>query len=97
MFGIIVLPLILILQYAFGFQILDIILPIKPMVLIFLTVYLLQYLAGVLISALAIAMERGGSPTAVRYLPAIFIYYAIYNPLLSLAKVDAMMRFFRGG
>lgn len=94
-FGIIVLPLILILQYAFGFQILDIILPIKPMVLIFLTVYLLQYLAGVLISALAIAMERG-SPTAVRYLPAIFIYYAIYNPLLSLAKVDAMMRFFRG-
>lgn len=94
-FGIIVLPLILILQYAFGFQILDIILPIRPMLLTFLLVYLLGYLPGVLVSATAMAMERGLS-TAVEYLPAVFFYYLIYNPFLSIAKVDAMMRFFRG-
>lgn len=93
--GLIMLPLILTLQYIFGFQILDINLPPKALILVFVIVYLLQYLPGFIITTTILAIERGVS-TAIRYVPAVLLYYLFYNAFLSIAKVDALMRFFRG-
>jgi len=94
-FGMVAFPLILILQNLLGFQILDVSLPTKILLLVFILVFLLQYLPGVFMSSVAMVVERG-SDHAVRYVPVIFLYYIIYNPLLSIAKVDAMLRFLRG-
>jgi len=94
-FGMVAFPIILIAQNVLGLSILDITLPPILMAVVFLLVLPLQYLPGVLMSGVAMAIERGPG-TAIRYLPVIFLYYPIYNPLLSLAKIDAMLRFLRG-
>ena len=94
-FGIVAFPLIMLVQNFLGLEILDITLPFPLMMAVFLLVLFLQYLPGVLMSGIAMAIERNPR-TALGYLPVIFLYYPIYNPLLSLAKIDAMLRFLRG-
>lgn len=94
-FGMVAFPSILILQNFFGLQILDINLPTNVILFVFLLVLSIQYLPGVFMSGVAVAIERGINK-AVKYIPVIFLYYLIYNPFLSFAKIDGMLRFFRG-
>jgi biofilm PGA synthesis N-glycosyltransferase PgaC len=93
--GMILLPLIVIFRHFLGIAITDINLPPEVMAFLFVVVMFLQYLPGVFMSTTLMAIER--SPRdALRNLPAIFLYYVFYNPLLSLAKLDATLRFLRG-
>ncbi|WP_456397024.1 hypothetical protein [Thermococcus sp.] len=94
-FGMVAFPSIIILQNFVGLRILDINLPIKVILFVFFLVLSLQYLPGIVMSSVAVAIERGIN-RAITYIPAVFLYYLIYNPFLSLAKIDGMMRFFRG-
>ncbi|MMZ68795.1 hypothetical protein D1872_315280 [compost metagenome] len=93
--GIILLPLLVALHHLLGISLLASSLPLKLVGLIFAVVYLLQYLPGMATTALAVGIERGSSILA-RYLPAVILYHLIYNPILAIAKVEAMARFFGG-
>lgn len=93
--GIILLPIIVLFRYFLGISITDINLPPDVMVFLFLFVFFVQYIPGVFISGTAMAIERDPKD-ALRNLPAIFLYYVFYNSLLSLAKLDATLRFLRG-
>jgi len=94
-FGIVTLPVILTLQELFGIRITDINLPLSVIVVVFILVLTLQYIPGVVMSSLAMLWERGFK-MASRYLPFIFLYYVFYNPFLSFAKVDGMIRLMKG-
>jgi biofilm PGA synthesis N-glycosyltransferase PgaC len=93
--GMVLLPLIVVLRYFLGLRITDISLPVDVMVFLFFLVFFLQYLPGVLISAITMGIERGPEQ-ALENLPVIFLYYFLYNPFLSLAKLDATVKFLRG-
>ncbi|WP_232460855.1 hypothetical protein [Thermococcus gorgonarius] len=94
-FGMISFPTIVLLQYVFDVRILDFTLPPNVMAFLFFLVFTLQYLPGVLMSSIAMAIEHGLAK-AFRYLPAVFLYYVLYNPLLSIIKVNAIFRYMRG-
>jgi len=94
-FGLVAFPTILILQNLLGVQILDVTLPNHLIIFVFLLVLLLQYLPGIVIDFSAIAIEWEAK-RALKYLPFIVLYYVLYNPLLSIAKVDSLARFLRG-
>jgi len=94
-FGMISFPLIVLLQYTLDVKVLDFRLPPDAMVFLLLFVFTFQYLPGVFMSATAMAIERGPGK-AFRYLPVFFLYYVLYNPLLSVIKVDATFRYMRG-
>jgi biofilm PGA synthesis N-glycosyltransferase PgaC len=93
--GMILLPLIVLFRHFLGIAITDINLPPDVMAFLFLFVISLQYLPGVFMSTVVVAIERS-LKQALRDLPAVFLYYVFYNPLLSLAKLDATLRFLRG-
>ncbi|ALV63703.1 Glycosyltransferases involved in cell wall biogenesis [Thermococcus sp. 2319x1] len=93
--GMILLPLIVLSRHFLGIAITDINLPPDVMAFLFLVVISTQYLPAIFMSTVVVAIER--SPRrALRNFPAIFLYYLLYNPLLSLAKLDATLRFLRG-
>jgi len=94
-FGLVMFPLILILQTFFGVQIIDVLLPPSVIVAVYLLVLTLQYLPGMAMSLTELLMERGPS-YSLRLLPAVFLYYVLYNPFLALLKVDSLLRFLRG-
>ncbi len=94
-FGIVAFPAILVLQNLLGMRVLDVVLPTGVMLVLFFVVLLLQYLPGIIVTTLTMAIEMG-SRKALRYLPVTVLYYLVYNPLLSVAKVDAVLRFLRG-
>lgn len=93
--GVIILPILLAMQSVLGISLLAASLPPKLVALIFAIVYLLQYLPGILSTAIAVGVERGSSALE-RNLPAVVLYHLVYNPILAVAKVDAMARFFKG-
>ncbi|ASJ07323.1 glycosyltransferase [Thermococcus pacificus] len=93
--GIILLPVIVLFRHYLGISITDINLPPDIMVFLFLFVFFIQYIPGVFMSGTLMVIERG-SKEALRNIPTIFLYYLFYNPLLSLAKLDATLRFLRG-
>ncbi|WP_456366965.1 glycosyltransferase [Thermococcus sp.] len=94
-FGMVSFPLIILFQYIFDVRILDFTLSPDAMAFLLLLVFALQYLPGVFMSATALAIEHGPK-RALRYTPVLFLYYVLYNPLLSVIKVDATFRYMKG-
>ncbi|WP_010476930.1 glycosyltransferase [Thermococcus zilligii] len=94
-FGMVSFPTMVLLQYVFDIRVLDFTLPPTVMAFLFFLVFILQYLPGVLMSSIAMAIEHGLAK-AFSYLTPILLYYTLYNPLLSIIKVDATLRYMRG-